>query len=121
VVIAWAAWYRDCCELIRIDSDSCKWSELPTDGCLGVVLWEEGTKPDGDHLKTILAGHDWYFRAGEGTCEIYGCDIDSRNRDAREDIARRYPGAEIVRGCWAPIDLYHEAEQEMREAQQKCR
>lgn len=114
MIVGWQAWFTDCCELVSYKSDAVQWNELPADGCLGIVLWEDSKKPDGTHLRSVWSGYDYYFKA-DG--EVYGCDVDSRNRDTTADIVARYDNPHILRGKWASIDMFQQAQNEMQEAE----
>ena len=116
MIVGWRAWFVDVPEqhdLVRYDSESCSFNNLPKDGCLGLAQYEDALKPDGRHKRILLNGYDYYFKAGE----IYGVDIDSREHNAVEDINARYINPIIIRGIWTTNDLIMKMHAEMSEAQ----
>lgn len=113
MVIRWKAYFDSNGELAIFDSQQTPWEVLPRDGCLGVVLFEDGLKPDGNHLKNVLVSLDYYFKAGE----IYGGDVEVRERNIQAEINARYDNPIITRGIWTTDDLMKQAMDEMTEVQ----
>lgn len=82
-VAGWRVWYDD--KSIH-RSQATVWRNLPKDGALAVMLdFSDGTR-------RVMSGADYYFRQAE----IFGCSTN----ETEEEVARRYPGAEIIRGKW---------------------
>lgn len=116
MVIGWKAWFVDVPaqrSLHVYSSDNCRWEDLPGDGCLGFIFFEEKRKPDGNRMRAIRTGYDYYFRSGE----IYGVDVEVRERNVPEEIAARYTEPVIIRGIWTTDTCMAQVDQEMREAE----
>ncbi len=92
-VLGWRAWYAGG---TVYDSRSTTWANLPDDGALAFVIYFAGNIPGGVHssLRRIMTGTDYYF--------LVGPDLYAQSDDAPEEITRRYPGAILKRGRWAP-------------------
>lgn len=71
------------------------WADLPYDGLLVRMLYYEGGG------KQIQQGTSYYYEAPHHSGEV----IRGAGMDA-DDIERRYPGAVIKRGQWAPDEYY---------------
>lgn len=90
-VLGWRVWYDDG---TVFDSRRHRWVDLPEDGVLvRMIYYRDG--------RQIQQGMDYYYEAPHGSGEpILG------TARATDDLARRYPGAVIKRGRWAP-DAYY--------------
>lgn len=116
MIIAWKAWFVTVPMQeapLSYTSDDCDWAELPNDGCLGVVLFEDSKKPDGYRNRTILSTYDYYFKSGN----VYGSDNDVRERNVQQEIKDRYVDPVIIRGIWTDEETMHEVQQQMRNAE----
>lgn len=103
MIIAWSAWFIDIPDqqkITRYNSADCVFEDLPRDGCLALVTFENRKKPDQTHIKNIYKGYDYYFRADGLAGYLYACDLDSRERATASDIAARYKNPVIIRGAW---------------------
>ncbi len=88
LVQGYRAWYT---EDRTFDSESTAWDDLPSDGCLFVMLYFDENAPSGMPLRRAMSGSDWYFREGE----VYG-----HNCDSLEENQARYPNGSFKRGQW---------------------
>lgn len=118
-VIGWKAWFitvpsQD--EILRFSSKDICFRDLPDDGCLALVLFYSSTKPDGSPRRMLLNGYDTYFIAAGMHSDIYGCDIDQRERNTIDDIKRRYDHVSIKRGIWTDEITMDMVQAEMQEA-----
>ena len=95
-IIAWTIWYPT----KRFSSLDTRFEDLPRDGALAMVTFEDKLKPDGTYCRNIFKGYDYYFRADGIKDYIYACDIDSRERECIKDISARYENPIIIRGIW---------------------
>jgi hypothetical protein len=117
-IIGWKAWFVTVPQgkdILCFHSEEIAYKDLPRDGCLGFVVFEDKRKPDGYRKREFQTGSDYYFKAGD----IYGRDIDSRERDTPTDIAKRYTDPIIIRGIWTDDETMATVQEEMRNAQ--CR
>lgn len=114
MIIGWRAWFTEVPlqgKLLRFSSVNTPWEKLPRDGCLGIVLYEDRNKPDGNPLRLILSGHDHYFRADGVNDYLYGASDSSTS-----DIKARYSNPNIIRGIWTDAVTTDQVVKEMREA-----
>lgn len=88
----WRVWYDD-----GTVYDSCRrdWAGLPDDGLLVKMLYYD------DGTRQIQQGADYYFVAPHAEGDIHGA-----SSAPLEVIRRRYPGAIVKRGRWAPDGYY---------------
>lgn len=100
-------------ELIRFDSETTPWEDLPSDGCLGFVFYYSSVGGDGRHLRWELSAYDWYFKADGMNGPVYGSDVDQRELDRPSDIRSRYTGATLVRGIWTDEETIRIVQDEM--------
>ena len=116
MIVGWKAWFVDVPHqhsTLSYSSRDNKFEDLPQDGCLGIITFEDNKKPDGFHKRGMLSGYDYYFKAGE----IYGVDVETREKNAVEDIKKRYVDPCIIRGIWASDDMMKAIQAEMRAEQ----
>lgn len=130
MIIGWKIWFVDVPQKIREDlkdkdkedkkgkvnaqiqtylSDSTEWTDLPKDGCLGMILFED-TIVGNVHRRTVLTNADYYFMDENG---VFGTDVDNRERKTRQDIYARYNKPYIIRGIWTDDDTYHAIHEEI--------
>ena len=95
-IIAWAMWYVD----VMHSSKTMDFEDLPRDGALCFVTYEDRLKPNGDQVRNMYQGYDYYFRADGKLDYLYACDLDSRERMTMKDINERYTNPIIIRGQW---------------------
>jgi hypothetical protein len=117
-VTAWKAWFVDVpqTKILRFSSDDITWEELPYDGCIAIKYYSKKTLVDGTQETWQLHGYDWYFKA-DGIIEpIYGCDIDQRERNVKEELNKRYNNVNLIRGIWVDDVIFNNLMNEMREA-----
>lgn len=67
-ISGWAIWYVD----EMYSSQDTRFEDLPRDGALCLVTFETRLKPDGNHIKNIYQGYDYYFRADRQRDFLYG-------------------------------------------------
>lgn len=91
-VIGWRAWYDG---RLVFDSKTTAWEDLPADGVVSIVLYEDSMTPAGHPTRQVMEGSSFYFRAPGAHDFIYG-----HNEGPAADIQRRYPGAIVVLGKW---------------------
>ena len=60
-----------------------------------------------------MSGYDYYFKADE----VYGVDVDTRERSVVEDINQRYVNPYIIKGIWTSDDVMKKMQEEMRAEQ----
>jgi hypothetical protein len=115
MIIGWKGWFVDSLhtKLITYSSKDTIFEELPQDWCLGFVLFEERLRPDGNHYRQIFSSMDYYFKSGD----IYGGDVDVRERNVQAEMKQRYNNPYIIRGIWTTDDLIRKASEEMRVAE----
>jgi hypothetical protein len=107
VIVGWAAWFIDLPgqrQITRHNNTNCAFEDLPRDGCLALVTFEDRTKPDQTHIKNVYKGYDYYFRADGLAGYLYACDLDSRERATLADIRARYRNPIVLRGAWTDRD-----------------
>ena len=99
--MGWVVWFVDLPEQKQIGT---LWGysyddflNVPADGIIGIVLFEDHYRPDGQPTRLNMAGYDYYF-AAEGP--IYGVDIEAREVNRKKDIEARYSKPIIARGIW---------------------
>lgn len=114
MIVGWKAFYADAehTAITTYSSGDTRFENLPQDGCLGIVLFESSLRPDGKNTRTLHAGYDYYFKSGE----VYGVDVEVRNRDVPEEIVKRYRSPYVIRGIWTTHDLFNEAQAAMRDS-----
>ena len=104
-IIGWRVWYADLQVFSSADVD---WEELPKDGVLGVVAYEDGHDPNTDEVyRLVHTGQDYYFKAlsEQGKLIIGSCCGSSPL-----EIYQRYGPAEsgtcVKRGKWTDNETY---------------
>ena len=114
MIVGWKAWFVDVPQQQEIhiySSDDMGFEELPQDGCLALILYNSNLKPDGNNRSIIYKTYDYYFKAGQ----IYGADVDVRERNVPSEIATRYINPHIIRGIWTDDATMEVVEAAMRE------
>ena len=115
MVIGWRAWFVDIpnhTKLLRFESNTTSFLELPDNGCLGFVLYYDTNKPDGNPHRLYLKSQDYYFNIHD---EVKGCVAES-GQDTVGDIKKNFPDPYIIAGRWTLDALMEQAEVEMVEA-----
>lgn len=84
------------------------WAALPDDGVLAVVLYFDEQTPSGHPLRRTMMGHDFYFKAPGP----FGVIFAEATYTTTDNIARRYPGAEIKLGMWTDDDTIQRIQEE---------
>lgn len=119
MIVGWKAWFAGESRKVPVrefNSNKTLWEELPEDGMLGMVVFEDTTTAQGDNTRINYVGYDYYFRA-EGLFEcLYAVDIDSRERNVMEDIAARYTDPVVKRGKWVDNTTMKKVEDAVRES-----
>lgn len=92
--IGWKAWYT---EGRKYDSANIAWEDLPNDGVVLVMLYQDARGPNRLPMRRTMIGEDYYFKHGE----IYGHGVHPL-----EDVVERYPGASVKRGKWTTDEEY---------------
>lgn len=103
-VIGWIVYYGD----REISSHDTDFRDLPKDGVIGMVLFEDRKTPAGINVKAIYKGFDYYFKAKGLVDYIYGCDVDIREVNRSEEISERYDDAVILRGIWVDNETLYQ-------------
>lgn len=120
IIIAWVAWFVDIPEqtkVTRYSSLERDFSELPNDGALAITFFLNAKKPDGFCKRIVWKGYDWWFRAKGINDFIYGCDVDCRERNIKEDINNRYKETVIIRGAFTDYATLLEVSEEQKGSQ----
>jgi len=116
-IIGWKIWAIDLPNQKKIEtyiSQETKWINLPKDGILAIVLFESTLRPDNFHTKRILKGSDYYFKAlTADNNEIFGSDIDNRERNILKDISERYLHPIVLKGIWTTDENMYQVEREI--------
>jgi len=99
-VIGWQAWYADGS---KYDSATTKWTDLPDDGVLIIMLYFD------NKTRRIMDGSDWYFRAKHESGEfIYG-----ENNDPPEENRKRYGKSVLLkRAKWTTEKIMYDLQKE---------
>lgn len=116
-IIGWVAWFTDQTKVTRYTSLELPFKDLPQDGMLAVTYFIKDKKADGFHKRIPWKGYDWYFMAKGIQDDLYGCDVDCRERNVREDIQTRYPKAVIIRGAFTDLITLNEVLKEQLDTQ----
>jgi hypothetical protein len=95
-VIGWKIWYTSGKTLSSLDD---KWSNVPSDGVVSVAIFFTGFDPNGNPIRRIMSGHDWYFSDGD--------QLFAHNSDELNTNRERYPGCTYLRGKWTNDENYH--------------
>ena len=92
----WRAWFDD--GSVYDSEETPEWSQVPEDAVLvRIIYYTDGTRQ-------IQQGLGYYYEAPHHSGEsIFGAGSN------RREIRRRYPGAVLKRGRWAPDDYYRAA------------
>jgi len=64
MIVGWKAWFVDVPHqhsLLWYSSKTNEFEDLPQDGCLGIITFEDGLKPDVNRMRGFLSGYDYYF------------------------------------------------------------
>jgi len=109
-VIGWRAWYADGS---KYNSKDTKWSDLPDDGVIVVMLYFDEKKPSGNPKRRIMDGSDWYFQAKHESGDfIYG-----ENNDSPEENKKRYgEDISLKKGKWTAEKIMYASQKEAMEA-----
>ena len=102
----WRIWYDD--GSVHDGRTLHDWMVLPDDGVLGFVLFYERLAPNGEHMRRIASGNDYYW-AFPGL-------LDTVYAHGNEDPHERYPGASVKRGRWTDDISIDTVNQAMAEA-----
>ena len=121
MIIGWQAWFVNMpkqTEILRYTSEDSCFSCLPKDGCLGIRLYEDILKPNGEEYQCCgqFKGYDWYFMAKGPKGPIYGVDVDQRTKNVPEELKERYRDPVIIRGIWTDWDTMREFNAEFNTA-----
>ena len=102
-LIGWKVRYEDG----RVfSSRTSVWSELPADGAINVIKFQDELGSDGKPTRQILEGYSYYFRqVTTGGGEILGA-----TEDTPAEIEARYPGAVVLRGKWTTEEIMYAAQ-----------
>jgi hypothetical protein len=102
-IIGWRAWYTGG---RTFDSATTEWEDLPDDGVVLIMLYQDVRDSSNFFLRRGMSGADYYFKSGD----IYGSGFHD------DEIPRRYPGASIKRGKWTTEEeMYAVTEEANRE------
>lgn len=75
--------------------------ELPEDGCQTIELRFDNKKGE-----SYMGGDYYFIYKTSDDNYIVGSDMETREKESKNDILKRYPGAKIIRGSWATNDQY---------------
>lgn len=119
-IIGWRAWFVDIpgqTEILRFDSSITSFSDLPSDGMQGIVIFQNDLKADGYLKRGNWQNYDYYFQA-EGINGIFqGCDVEVRERSTPDEIVLRYPTAIVKRGSFTDMETVTLINKEMSDSQ----
>jgi hypothetical protein len=93
-IIGWKVWYEDG---QVFDAKTYEWKNIPDDGVLLVMLYQEKRDTSGYRYRIIHQGNDYYWTTPSSGLEVFS---------SNEHPGERYPGAIIKRGKWVPIVEY---------------
>lgn len=111
-VVGWRAWYTNG---RTFSSANETWTELPSDGVLGIILYEKGHTPNKNELyRLIMVGEDWYFRAmSENDKYIYGSCKGSSSLEIYQRYGDAGSGTCVKRGKWTDNETFEALQAEM--------
>lgn len=115
-IIGWRAWFvnPEQTEVIEYNSTEMDWSDLPNDGCVGVVVYENGLIGSNPY-RQMLVGYDYYFRA-ESVADVGYFGDYNNERNAVDRIKRRYKNPSIKYGQWVDPTTQDRVQKAMRDA-----
>lgn len=94
-IIGFRTWYEN--DKVY-DSKSTTWKELPDDGLIVVILYEnKRLRSDDGYYRRILSNKSFYWVMPDNPLDVFYDD---------ENPTKRYPGAIIKLGKWVDYDQY---------------
>ncbi|MHA2279266.1 MAG: hypothetical protein ACXAC5_00020 [Promethearchaeota archaeon] len=103
-IIGFRAWYENS---QVFDSKTITWENLPDDGLIVVILYENKRLRSGDgHYRRICSNKNYYWIVLPNLLDVFYDD---------DNPVERYPGAIVKRGKWVPYAEYEAVTKEAME------